>query len=1153
MKLFTALICLMMLSIPARASDPITEGSTPGLRAYWVDYAPDARHIGQIDWESYDQLTQVEQINWPNSNNTPFVTDGRTDYFAARFVGQIQIPTEGIWTFSLGSDDGSVLYIDGEAIITQPNAQNYRTRMGIVTLSKGAHDFELRYFQGSGNAGLVLEWDGPGMSAKEVVPASAFSSPSAEPVYDPGGEGLWVYWHDNARHASNVGQIDWTNADRVETVQRVSFRRTDGPFRVDGPSDYFAARFHGVINIKEAGTWTFELGSDQSALLLIDGQPVIDDAQGHSFRWRDGQVRLSEGDHIFEVRFWEGYAQASLCVTWQGPSDPFPQVIPSSAFRPGVGAPNPTSGGGLHAYRYDNARHASNVGQIEWADHDSMDTVQNIYYPLTEGAMAAGGPSDYFAMRFVGQIDIPRSGSWTLGLGSDQSARVYIDGAAMVDDTAGHSFRWAYGTKTLQAGKHDIEVQYWEGYADAGLVLTWQGPGDESESVVPASAFSPRDEEPALGTGGQGLRVYWVDNAHHAQKVGHIDWQRYDRITFEANLSWGLTSGRFEGTTIHNQSGISTSPGGPKSDYFGLRAEGLIEIPFDGLWSFGLGSDQSAQLFIDGKLVVNDDQGHPYRWRHGEIELEAGTYRFEVRYWEGYANAGLSVTWTPPGGVEEVIPPSALSHNEIETPYDSGGGGLRAYWTTNARHATNAGQIDWGRHNHATTVPNIAWRLTSTPFDDSTPSDYFGLRLLGQIDIPASGEWTFSLGSDQSAILLIDGEEVVNDVQGHSYRWVSGGVVLTKGKHDIELRYWEGYADAGLHLAWRGPTVPADIIVPRSAFSLRENETPSETGGGLRAYWTTNARHASNAGQIDYAKHSVSTIVDKVSWPITDGPFMVDGASDYFGLRLIGLLDVPETGTWTFSLGSDQSAVLLIDDQPVVVDASGHPYRWRSGTIDLTQGEHKFEVLYWEGYSDAGLHVSWKAPGSGFEEIIPASAFRIYDTEPVYDPGEAALHVDWYNNARGYTLDSLDWDNPTKSTVEPRVSWGLTTSSFTSGIGSDYFALRARGTLVVPESGTWTFRVGSDQYARLYIDDRLVVDDTSGHSMRWMGGSIELGAGEHTLELQYMEGYADAALLLSWQGPDDQFERIIPASAFKPRDKRVKVVQWREVGAQGNR
>ncbi len=1147
LHLVFAWLCIVIAPCQALGSD-----SSPGLRAYFVHDLSGVQHLGQIDWAQYDHLTQVDQLNWTSATNQPFYPDGPETDFGARFVGEIDIPAEGVWSFYLGSDDGSSLIIDGEVVIEHPYKQSFRTRTNFVTLSAGKHDIEVLYHQGPGHTGLVLEWDGPGSSGREVVPASAFSYPAQEPSIDAGGDGLWVYWYDNADHASNVGQIDWTQPDLVETVQKISYRKTRGAFRVGGPSDDFAARFMGVISIDEPGEWEFELGSDQSAILFIDGDPVVVDDDGHSYRWRSGKKTLGIGEYTIEVRYWEGWGDAGLGVAWKSPSASYASIIPASAFRPGTGASNPSSGGGLRVYKHDNARHASNVGQVDWSDYDSIDSVQNIYYPKTRGSFETGSASDYFARRYVGKIEIPRSGTWSFGLGSDQSARLYIDGVAVVNDSSGHSFRWKYGSKSLSAGLHDIEVQYWEGWSDAGLVLTWQGPGDDFEEVIPSSALSQNEEDPTLNIGGDGLRVYWVDNARHAEHAGHIDWQRYDRMTFESNIAWEITRNPFAGTTITNDSGVSTSQGGTQTDYFGLRAEGLIQIPSDGVWTFGLGSDQSALLYINGQLVVSDLSGHSFRWRSGTIELEAGLHEFEVRYWEGWSDGGLLVSWTPPGGVEEVIPPSAFTHSEIETPFDSGGGGLRAYWTTNARHAGNAGQIDWDRHDLATTTQNIAYRRSRDPFDQSVPSDYYGMRVLGQVDIPASGSWTFGLGSDQSAMLLIDGEPVVVDASGHSYRWRNGTIQLGAGKHDIEVRFWEGWSDAGLHVSWEGPTVPVETIIPRTAYSLRETETPTATGGGVRAYWTQNARHASNAGQIDYAEHSSTSIVDNVSWQRTSDAFYTDGPTDYYGVRLLSRLTIPEDegGEWTFSIGSDQSAILLIDDEPVIVDTSGHSYRWRSGTIALDPGEHKFEVRYWEGWSDAGLHVTWKGPEDEFEEIIPASAFDAYETDPVFDPGEAAITVEWFNDLRGYTIDSFDWTNPVKTTVEPRVSWNRTSSSFEEGVDADYFGMRITGTLIVPEGGAWVFGVGSDQYAKLMINGTTVVDDTSGHSFRWRSGEIYLEPGEHELELLYMEGWSDAGLFLTWQGPSDLFEEVIPASAFKPIGQSVRIVRWREVGGE---
>ncbi|MBL4590891.1 MAG: hypothetical protein JKY96_02910, partial [Phycisphaerales bacterium] len=637
------ILCLVFcgLASPVLGSPPA--GSTPGLRAYWNTNTNGAKKLGQIDWEIYDLLNTIDTIDFANTSQpwTEYLPDS---HFGVRIVGQINIPADGIWSFRLGADDGMQLWINGELLVNDPGAHAYRSPTGIKSLTAGKHELEVRYWERTGHAGLNLYWDGPTLSSEEVVPASAFSHPPEEPVYDAGGDGIWAYWFDNARHARNFGQIDWNNANLVNTVQRPSFRKTRGGFRVGGPVDYFGVRFVGIVNIAEKGTWTFELGSDQSAALFIDGIPVISDPSSHGFRWKTGTIDLEKGDHTIEVRYWEGWSDAGLSLAWKGPTDEITQIIPSSAFRPGSGASNPPSGGGLHAYRYNNARHARSVGQVEWANHDTMETIQNIYWPITRGASFTGGPSDYFATRSVGKITIPHTGQWTFGVGSDQSARLYINGVALVDDPSSHGFRWKYGTRTLSAGEHDFEVLHWEGWSDAGLVTTWKGPGDTFEQVIPPSAFSPNKNDPALGVGGDGLRVYWVDNARHARKVGHIDWQSYDRMTLEANIAWPITRSPFVGTTITNADGTSTSQGGVASDYFGVRAAGKISIPTDGNWQFNLGSDQSAQLFIDGQMVINDDSSHGFRWKSAMVNLTAGLHDFEVRYWEGWSDAGLMVS-----------------------------------------------------------------------------------------------------------------------------------------------------------------------------------------------------------------------------------------------------------------------------------------------------------------------------------------------------------------------------------------------------------------------------------------------------------------------------------------------------------------------------
>lgn len=316
LRLFLVCLCLGAVISPAIASDPV--GSTPGLRAYWNTNARTSDRSGHVDWEQYDLVTQVEQVNFARTSGS-FEDGVPADYFAVRLVGQVEIPADGVWTFRMESDQSAMLFIDGEPLIVDDSGHSYHSRLAIIGLNAGLHDFEVRYWEGWSSAGLVVFWDGPGMSEEEVIPFSAFSSPADESAYDAGGDGLWAYWYDNARHASNVGQIDWANSDRVETVQRPSYRTTSGSFTVDGPSDYFAARFIGVVNMPDSGVWRFDVGSDQSALLFIDGDPVVSDADGHSYHWRSGEIQLAAGDHTIEVRYWEGWSSAGLHVAWRGP------------------------------------------------------------------------------------------------------------------------------------------------------------------------------------------------------------------------------------------------------------------------------------------------------------------------------------------------------------------------------------------------------------------------------------------------------------------------------------------------------------------------------------------------------------------------------------------------------------------------------------------------------------------------------------------------------------------------------------------------------------------------------------------------------------------------------------------------------------------
>jgi hypothetical protein len=96
---------------------------------------------------------------------------------------------------------------------------------------------------------------------------------------------------------------------------------------------------------------------------------------------------------------------------------------------------------------------------------------------------------------------------------------------------------------------------------------------------------------------------------------------------------------------------------------------------------------------------------------------------------------------------------------------------------------------------------------------------------------------------------------------------------------------------------------------------------------------------------------------------------------DGYSLDINGYLNVPTTGNYTFSMLSDDGAILLINDQVVISDDSLHaPHTSTSQAIRLNAGLNRINVLYYQGpLSQIALQLSWSGPNLS-QQVIPSSA-----------------------------------------------------------------------------------------------------------------------------------------------------------------------------------
>jgi Domain of Unknown Function (DUF1080)/PA14 domain len=98
---------------------------------------------GKYEFESEYKAKTPTKTGKIVSLNYDFIN--QPDTFGVRYTGKINVPQEGAYFFTLQTNGGSVLNIDGKNVITNYRAWNWDVKTGQVELKAGEHTFELFY------------------------------------------------------------------------------------------------------------------------------------------------------------------------------------------------------------------------------------------------------------------------------------------------------------------------------------------------------------------------------------------------------------------------------------------------------------------------------------------------------------------------------------------------------------------------------------------------------------------------------------------------------------------------------------------------------------------------------------------------------------------------------------------------------------------------------------------------------------------------------------------------------------------------------------------------------------------------------------------------------------------------------------------------
>ena len=88
--------------------------------------------------------------------------------------GYIKIPVTDLYHFYLSSDDGSMLYVDGEKLVDNIGLHGLEEVKGTKALAAGYHRIRIEYFEKSGGDELHLQMESKAANKKDVPAAILF-------------------------------------------------------------------------------------------------------------------------------------------------------------------------------------------------------------------------------------------------------------------------------------------------------------------------------------------------------------------------------------------------------------------------------------------------------------------------------------------------------------------------------------------------------------------------------------------------------------------------------------------------------------------------------------------------------------------------------------------------------------------------------------------------------------------------------------------------------------------------------------------------------------------------------------------------------------------------------------------------------------------
>ena len=128
------------------------------------------QHRFNGDFNNMPDMSQMRASDGATIRQIGLIPNFKDEQVALRQQGTLRVDSDGLYVFSLTSDDGSRLWIDDTLVVDNDGLHSPTTVTGVAPLAAGGHKIRVEWFNRTGGLALDLKMAKPGEPLQPIAP-----------------------------------------------------------------------------------------------------------------------------------------------------------------------------------------------------------------------------------------------------------------------------------------------------------------------------------------------------------------------------------------------------------------------------------------------------------------------------------------------------------------------------------------------------------------------------------------------------------------------------------------------------------------------------------------------------------------------------------------------------------------------------------------------------------------------------------------------------------------------------------------------------------------------------------------------------------------------------------------------------------------------